>query len=228
MLQGVLIVEDFTAPHKHLAPVPDPLGSITHNHYTVLAVSNQPNSRNCAYRRAKMASASPRQLPRKRRTTVWRPGEVSTRSLGNSSTPVLTSWNGPSFTGGKGGSGSAPVRRRRCLRTCMPNMLPSTLSTTLAEPPVWRHLPCDCRHGIGSSLRYNRRPTRPIAGLPSKTLMGLISTPHSNQAHCAASVYGAPTASKAHRRASEPLMRPGSTPSRSSSDRRSSLQAGHR
>src|ERR1017187_7874026 len=33
MLQGVLIVEDFTAPHKHLAPVPDPLGSIPHNHY---------------------------------------------------------------------------------------------------------------------------------------------------------------------------------------------------
>src|ERR1039458_5745389 len=130
MLQGVPIVEDFTAPHKHLAPVPDPLGSIPHNHYHGGAVSNQPNSRNCAYRRAKMASASPRQLPRKRRTTVWRPGEVSTRSLGNSSTPVLTSWNGPSFTGGKGGGGSAPVRRRRCLRTCMPNMLPSTLSTT--------------------------------------------------------------------------------------------------
>src|ERR1039458_10027912 len=95
MLQGVPIVEDFTAPHKHLAPVPDPLGSIPHNHYHGGAVSNQPNSRNCAYRRAKMASASPRQLPRKRRTTVWRPGEASTRSLGNSGTPVLTSWNGP-------------------------------------------------------------------------------------------------------------------------------------
>src|ERR1022692_1855436 len=70
MLQGVPIVEDFTAPHKHLAPVPDPLGSIPHNHYHGGAVSNQPNSRNCAYRRAKMASASPRQLPRKRRTTM--------------------------------------------------------------------------------------------------------------------------------------------------------------
>src|ERR1035437_6113656 len=55
----------------------------------------QPNSRSWAYRRAKMVSASPRQLTRKRRTTEWRPGEVSTRSPGNSSTPDLTSWNWP-------------------------------------------------------------------------------------------------------------------------------------
>src|ERR1035438_10274019 len=139
MLQGVLIVEDFTAPHKHLAPVPDPLGSITHNHYTVLAVSNQPNSRNCAYRRAKMASASPRQLPRKRRTTVWRPGEVSTRSLGNSSTPVLTSWNGPSFIHRWQG--------RKRLGTRAPPALLTHLHAQHAaihtQHHGWRSLPCE-------------------------------------------------------------------------------------
>src|ERR1035441_5296553 len=51
----------------------------------------QPNSRSWAYRRAKMVSASPRQLTRYRRTTEWRPGEGSTRSAGNSNTPVLRS-----------------------------------------------------------------------------------------------------------------------------------------
>ena len=44
------------------------------------------------------------------------------------------------------------------------------------------------------------------------TPMALISTPNSSQANCAASGYGATTASDANRRASEPLMRPGSTP----------------
>src|ERR1017187_3532456 len=38
-----------------------------------------------------------------------------------------------------------------CPTCCHPHSAPR-----LAEPPVWRHLPCDCRHGIGSSLRYNR------------------------------------------------------------------------
>src|SRR5712692_8558132 len=69
---------------------------------TTVCWPTQPNSRSCAYRAAKMVSASPRQLTRKRRTTEWRPGEVSTRSPGNISTPVLTSWNWPSSTGWKG------------------------------------------------------------------------------------------------------------------------------
>ena len=58
--------------------------------------------------------------------------------------------------------------------------------------------------------------------------MGVTLTPNSNQANCAARVYGATTASKANQRASEPLMRPGSTPSRSSRGRRSCLHLGHR
>jgi DNA invertase Pin-like site-specific DNA recombinase len=33
MLQGVPKIQDFAAPHKHLAPVPDPLGSVTDNHH---------------------------------------------------------------------------------------------------------------------------------------------------------------------------------------------------
>src|SRR5437870_2458962 len=64
----------------------------------------------------------------------------------------------------------------------------------LAEPPVWRRLHCDCPHGIGSTLRYGRLPTRPIAGY--------VPNAHG------ASEYGATTASEANRRASEPLMRP--------------------
>src|SRR5438034_3300109 len=80
---------------------------------TTVCWPTQPNSRNCAYRAAKMVSASPRQLTRKRRTTEWRPGEVSTRSLGNSSTPVLTSWNWPSWTAGKGGSSNRAELARR-------------------------------------------------------------------------------------------------------------------
>src|ERR1017187_4996061 len=125
-----------------------------------------------------MASASPRQLPRKRRTTVWRPGEVSTRSLGNSSTPVLTSWNGPSFTGGKGGGGSAPVRRRRCLRTCISHMLPYTLSTTAGEPPRLE------APSLRLSACYQLSPSfSPTADSPSllpafKPLMSLLVARH--------------------------------------------------
>ena len=40
----------------------------------------QPSSRNCPYRRRNISSASPRPVTRNRRTTDWRPGEVSTRS----------------------------------------------------------------------------------------------------------------------------------------------------
>src|ERR1017187_8910533 len=38
-----------------------------------------------------------------------------------------------------------------CPTCCHPHSAPR-----LAEPPEWRHLPCDCRHGIGSYLRYHR------------------------------------------------------------------------
>src|ERR1039458_8013252 len=130
MLQGVLIVEDFTAPHKHLAPVPDPLGSIPHNHYHGVSRVQPAQLAQLRIQAHQGGVGIPQATPQKATHHRMASGRGSTRSLGNSSTPVWTSWNGPSFTGGKGGSGSAPVRRRRCLRTCMPNMLPSTLSTT--------------------------------------------------------------------------------------------------
>src|ERR1035438_2066670 len=88
---------------------------------TVVLEPSQPSSRNCPYKRWKISSASPRQLTKKRRTTERRPGDVSTRSSGNSKTPVFTSRKWPSSTGGNGGNGSVPVCRRRWLRTCMPD-----------------------------------------------------------------------------------------------------------
>src|ERR1035438_10386825 len=81
-------------------------------------------------RQAGLPAASPRQVTRNRRTTERLPGEVSTRSLGSSRTPVLTSRKRPSSTGGNGGSVSPALRRRRVERTCIPKLQPSTPSTT--------------------------------------------------------------------------------------------------
>ena len=33
MFHGVPKIQNLAAPHKHLGPVPDPLGSVTHDHY---------------------------------------------------------------------------------------------------------------------------------------------------------------------------------------------------
>src|SRR2546426_1096058 len=59
MFQGVPKVQDFAAAHKHRGPLPDPLGSVADDHYYRVG-TDPPNSRSWAYRRAKMASASPR------------------------------------------------------------------------------------------------------------------------------------------------------------------------
>ena len=56
----------------------------------------------------------------------------------------------------------------------------------------------------------------------------LIFTPKSRSASRAARVYGTTAASTARSRASEPLMRPGSTPICSRSGRHSDLQTGQR
>src|SRR5580658_5848177 len=90
MLHGVPEVENFAPADEPCGPVPDPFRAVANDHHHRVG-AEPPNSRNCPYSRRKMASASPRQLTRKRRTTERRPGEVSTRSSGNSRTPVLTS-----------------------------------------------------------------------------------------------------------------------------------------
>jgi hypothetical protein len=61
-----------------------------------------------------------------------------------------------------------------------------------------------------------------------QTPIGLMVTPSSNHARRAANGYGATDASTASIRAREPLMRPGSTPSKSRRGRLSLPQAGQR
>src|SRR5258708_39828822 len=134
--------------------------------------ATQPNSRNCAYRAAKMVSASPRQLTRKRRTTEWRPGEVSTRSLGKITTPVLTSWIGPPPPGARVEASPDPGAADGADAPACPTWRHLHPAPPPLVRPGWRRLHCDCRHGSGSTLYYSDRPTRLIAGLLSKCPWG--------------------------------------------------------
>jgi hypothetical protein len=112
----------------HSAPSP----TIT----TTVWAPTHPSSRSCAYRRAKMVSASPRQVTRKRRTTERLPGEVSTRSLGSSKTPVLTSRKRPSSMTGNRGQGFA----LSAAAPCGPH-LHSQATAVHTQHYGWRSLP---------------------------------------------------------------------------------------
>jgi len=85
----------------------------------------------------------PRQLTRKRRTTEWRPGEVSTLSLGNSSTPVLISASGllPQVAraeGSRSPGAAGAVYAPACPTCCHPTLSTTTGGASRVEAPSLR------------------------------------------------------------------------------------------
>ena len=144
MLQGVPIVEDFTAPHKHLAPVPDPLGSIPHNHYHGVSRVQPAQLAQLRIQAREDGVGIPQATPQKATHHRMASGRGFHPFAGQQQHPgfdllewaLLHRWQGRKRLGTR-----APPAL--LTRTCMPNMLPSTLSTTAggasrAEAPSLR------------------------------------------------------------------------------------------
>src|SRR5437016_5478000 len=163
VLQGVPKVQNFAVTGNiqvrfqiHSAPSP-----IT---TTMVCTPSHPSSCSCAQRWAKMASASPRQVTRKRRTNERRPGEVSTRSSGRTAPRFSLRGIGRPPREVKG---EEDFPRRDAAVAASALASPSYSHRRPAPPPpapAWLSaLGYTCRCGIGSNLPDTVLPLPPTA-----------------------------------------------------------------
>jgi len=130
MLQGMPKVEDLAAAHKHRGPVPDPLGSIADDDDPPCPGRPSP-TRVVAHTGERRWHRLPQATYQKAAHHRMASGRSFHRSLGNSSTPVLDILESAFLHRGKGGRNLLTLAPFVvAYGICMPNIHPSTLSTT--------------------------------------------------------------------------------------------------